>query len=242
MKLAFLYLGLLSFVGISGGAMYHAFNIEQTKSAIDGSSSPIIIDRMVGHSMEPALTDDALISYDTSKTIPMIGDVVVFDCFTEKCTSGSKYGKLSRLRNIDANGCYWFLGDNQDNSLDSRTYSWLCPPNDIKIIGILTGLDNSAFTVKNEPIKPVTQKPIIKSTPKPQEKTEPATKSKKKTKSSSYTSHDYELDNLMDDIRRDNEKQEKAMEKEAAWRSSHPGMICLYDSYGNAIKSSCFQN
>lgn len=93
-----------------------------------------------GRSMEPTSKDGDCHSADSSKT-PKIGDLVDFQCFTEKCINGEQnyefHGRMKRLADINSQGCYYFLGDNPEHSWDSRNYGWLCPPDDVKILGVV---------------------------------------------------------------------------------------------------------
>jgi len=89
-----------------------------------------------GKSMEPTLYDGDVLSYNISLK-PEIGNIVAFDCFTPKCINGKTPNKVKRLIKINEQGCYWFEGDNKDFSWDSRNYGYLCPPDDVKILGVV---------------------------------------------------------------------------------------------------------
>lgn len=120
------FIGFILIVIISG-FLFNSSGNETIKS-----------DYVVGKSMEPALHDGDYVSYDITRLDPSIGEIVAFECFTEKCINGnSSIGKLKRLTKIDDRGCYWFEGDNKEYSWDSRFYGWLCSPDDVKILGIL---------------------------------------------------------------------------------------------------------
>ena len=97
----------------------------------------IFISSVSGTSMEPTLIDNQSLRIDSSIS-PRIGDIVSFECFTEKCANGHpKYdsGRVKRLADIRDN-CYYFLGDNARFSWDSRNYGWLCG-SDIRIDGVV---------------------------------------------------------------------------------------------------------
>ncbi len=87
-----------------------------------------------GNSMEPTLFDGNELTVDPKRE-PEQGDIIVFSCQT--CPSISSDEILTkRLYDIDKNGCYWVLGDNQSNSFDSRDMGWLCY-DDIKLYGVV---------------------------------------------------------------------------------------------------------
>lgn len=76
------------------------------------------------------------ITYDTART-PKINDVIAFQCFRPECQTNAEDRIVKRLLKIDDRGCYWVEGDNKERSFDSRAYGWLCPPDDIKISGVV---------------------------------------------------------------------------------------------------------
>jgi phage repressor protein C with HTH and peptisase S24 domain len=100
---------------------------------------PIVTIYSDGESMKPTLPDGKLtVNYSLT---PRIGDIVAFKCFTEKCINGETnyepHQRVKRLTGIDDRGCFYFLGDNPDHSWDSRNYGYLCPPDDVKILGVV---------------------------------------------------------------------------------------------------------
>ena len=96
-----------------------------------------------GGSMEPTFKDEQWV-YVNKIISPKINDVVAFACFTDGCINnhgdtlnGKDNRRMKRLIKINDRGCYWFEGDNKDHSWDSRNYGYLCPPDDVKIIGVV---------------------------------------------------------------------------------------------------------
>ena len=87
-----------------------------------------------GDSMKPALLDGDELLVDPKRT-PRSGDIVVFSCLS--CDDLSEDEILTkRLIDVDGNGCYWLLGDNQATSLDSRSLGWLCE-DEIDVFGVV---------------------------------------------------------------------------------------------------------
>ncbi len=93
-----------------------------------------------GKSMEPTLPENGMLMVDCS-LVPKVGDIIAFTCHTEGCINGEAdyepHQRIKRLTEINDKGCYYFLGDNPDHSWDSRNYGYLCPPNDLKILGVV---------------------------------------------------------------------------------------------------------
>lgn len=107
---------------------------------------PEFVDESVfGASMEPTLKSGDPIRYSTKQSVK-VGDVIVFNCYSEKCLKELEYSKepgpyrmVKRVSSVD-NSCYTVLGDNLPKSLDSRYFGDLCG-SDIEILGVVVSPD-----------------------------------------------------------------------------------------------------
>lgn len=136
--------GFIIFYGIGEDVPYSAPTVVAALDTPDW-----IVIKNVGKSMEPWIPDGSL-TRAYSADVPVVGDVVVFDCLVKKCADfdGSIRGHSKFLRKIDARGCYWFEGRTdeyiQDGVLsvsrDSRThYGYLCP-GEFNVLGVVRDL------------------------------------------------------------------------------------------------------
>ncbi len=86
--------------------------------------SPIIIRRVVGHSMEPTLKQGKIV-FATHLRSPREGDVVVAD------VDGREL--IKRIKSVDENG-YFLVGDNSSHSRDSHRFGMVEKSN---ILGVV---------------------------------------------------------------------------------------------------------
>lgn len=104
-----------------------------------------------GDSMEPWIPDGVYLrAYHTD--IPVVGDVVTFECRTSRCFNPSDDSRVFNkfLRRIDSRGCYWFEGRSGDymsggqlvHSFDSNDYGYLCS-GELSVIGVVRDLPAS---------------------------------------------------------------------------------------------------
>lgn len=110
-KTLFVLLVIISIVGI------YAFNY-------------VSIDK--GKSMQPTLSKNN-VSFGIPAINLGVGDIVGYRCFSKCDINGEVKDLRKRIIDINENGCYWFEGDNKENSYDSRDYGWLCSPDDFKL-------------------------------------------------------------------------------------------------------------
>lgn len=99
-----------------------------------------------GASMEPWLPDGA--SYRAYPAdVPVVGDIVAFDCLATKCIHDGRISYTKFLRKIDSRGCFWFEGRTDEYmyngvrsvSFDSTEYGYLCS-GDFKVLGVVRDL------------------------------------------------------------------------------------------------------
>ena len=114
-----------------------AFGIYSVHSSVQ--KNDYVLTKIQGTSMYPTLMEGDSVKMFSNIT-PKPGDIVSFECYTVSCLNGDSItdsGRTKRLIKINEQGCYWFEGDNQNHSWDSRGYGWLCPPSDVKILGVI---------------------------------------------------------------------------------------------------------
>ncbi len=115
-------------------------------SVFDYSDNPEVEreeDRMAisGNSMFPTLKNGDLVHF--AKEDPSVGEIVIFTCLSPRClpepdeVPGPRLVK--RLNKIE-NDCYTFLGDNPEESFDSRDFGQLCNE-ELIIEGIVTSIE-----------------------------------------------------------------------------------------------------
>ena len=100
-----------------------------------------------GKSMEPWIPDGSL-THAYPADVPVVGDIVAFDCLSKKCAvDGVLMSHSKFLRDIDSRGCYYFVG-REDRyfdgvrwtySFDSTEYGYLCS-GDFKVLGVVRDL------------------------------------------------------------------------------------------------------
>lgn len=91
-----------------------------------------------GSSMEPTLFHGDTLIVDP-RALPQENDLIVFNCKT--CEKNNEEIMTKRLYEINSEGCYWLLGDNRENSFDSKDYGWLCE-DDIEYHGVVKEIVN----------------------------------------------------------------------------------------------------
>ncbi len=96
-------------------------------SRLNKMLKPVMLRRVVGHSMWPALAPDDLV-VATGLVKPRIGEVVVAN------VDGREV--IKRVAAISDQG-YWLLGDNRPQSSDSRDYGYVPAAS---ILGTVIGL------------------------------------------------------------------------------------------------------
>lgn len=87
---------------------------------------PVVVQ---GESMEPTLENGDTLICDTRNTTPQVGDIVVILPFSEV---GNQY-IIKRVK-FTENGKIFVLGDNSENSYDSRNFGWIDTE---KILGVV---------------------------------------------------------------------------------------------------------
>lgn len=168
------------------------------------------IGTVTGISMIPTLRDGEKILINSQEK-PKVGDIVSFWCNSEKCRGGHETlpSNVKFLKSMH-DDCYWFEGDNKEESFDSRSYGELCGA-EIIIDGVVHKLSNTSEQeivveptdptlvqeeiqeFEPEPVAPV--EPVIVSAPSPQPvavKAQPKKEKKKKA---------YEYDKDIEEIR-----------------------------------------
>jgi hypothetical protein len=146
---------LLIFCLVMGGFfLLHDLGDEPTFTAPSFVPAPVApaapdwIDHMiVGKSMEPWIPDGSVLHVYPAD-VPVLGDVVVWNCLTTKCVSeDGTTSFLKFIRRIDSRGCFWFEGRLDEysykgqrmHSFDATEYGYLCP-GDFKVLGVVRDL------------------------------------------------------------------------------------------------------
>lgn len=204
-----------------------------------------------GDSMLPTLKNGDIVHYSVSE--PSVGDIVIFQCLSLKCDHSYKSALVKRLAEVH-DGCYRFLGDNPENSNDSRYFGELCG-DEVRIDGVITSVEGGTVTIENNPsshqdqptesrdqygyyIYPESEKvvaPSIQTSPSVAPKEQPKQKVNE-TEIIDVDDYMFDLEMKQDLERMDKrnaqlEQSTKAIKKSKA---SHPGETCLFDSDGNA--------
>lgn len=148
---------LLIFCLVMGG-FFVVYGLEEPEAVYTAPaivSVPEIPDSILiyatGDSMEPWIPDGVYLrAYPTD--IPVVGDVVTFECLVTRCVNSSDDSHVFNkfLRRIDSRGCYWFEGRTGDymsdgklvNSFDSSDYGYLCS-GEFKVLGVVRDLPAS---------------------------------------------------------------------------------------------------
>jgi len=94
---------------------------------------------IAGESMEPTLSVGQTVLADFAKE-PKVGDIVYFDCI-KVCMDPEDTESVShlvkRIKEIDSNGRWFIVGDNQPESWDSYDHGWILP-SERASIGVVT--------------------------------------------------------------------------------------------------------
>jgi len=94
---------------------------------------------VAGPSMLPTLHEGDYVHY--AETNPLVGDIVIFTCRSERCLKSNGELFIKRVSEISGD-CYTFLGDNPEMSTDSRSFGPLCG-NEAEIEGVVTSIELS---------------------------------------------------------------------------------------------------
>lgn len=223
------------------GVAYLAWSvlIYTPQHELDAKSSGL---KMVveGDSMLPTLKNGDIVHYSVSE--PSVGDIVIFQCLSLRCDHSYKSALVKRLAAFH-DGCYKFLGDNPENSNDSRYFGELCGE-DVRIDGVVTSIESSAEPIEKNSGDPVTEaaEPVEEEKPS-SVSTSPSVTPKEQPKQKVNETEIIDVDDYMFDLemKQDLERMDKrnaqleqstkAIKKSKA---SHPGETCLFDSDGNA--------